>query len=94
MQSKVCHDVARRECRAASGRLDKLRWYGDENPLEPSGSTPLVEGYLGRMRWPDQAAYLRKISTLGLDSQRLKKALAEPPEQAIGFIEFSRLRIF
>ncbi|MCC0035148.1 MAG: hypothetical protein H6887_07735 [Hoeflea sp.] len=42
--------------------------------LEPPGSVPLVEGYLGRMRWSDQAAYLRFIHTLGIDSQRLEKS--------------------
>ncbi|MCZ4291107.1 hypothetical protein [Hoeflea alexandrii] len=62
--------------------------------MEPTGSVPLVEGYLGRMGWSDQAAYLRFIHTLGIDSQRLKKALDGPAEQAIGFIAFSPAQLF
>jgi hypothetical protein len=55
---------------------------------------PLVEEYLGRMGWSDQAGYLRFIHTLGIDSQRLKKASREPREQAIGFIAFSPAHSF
>lgn len=55
---------------------------------------PLVEVYLGRMGWSDQAAYLRFIHTLGIDSQWLKKAVGGAREQAIGFIAFSRLGMF
>jgi hypothetical protein len=62
--------------------------------LEPPGPVPLVEGYLGRMGWADQAAYLRKVHTLGIDSQWLKKADYGGFQQAIGFIAFSRLRVF
>ncbi|WP_156174584.1 hypothetical protein [Hoeflea sp. IMCC20628] len=46
------------------------------------------------MEGPDQAAYLRFVSTLGLDSEWLKKASGGPLEQAIGFIAFSRLHDF
>ncbi|MEP3436969.1 MAG: hypothetical protein ABJN75_09340 [Hoeflea sp.] len=62
--------------------------------LEPPGSSPLVESYLGRMGGSDQAAYLRKSNELGLDSRRLKKAVKVAFQQAIGFIAFSRLRVF
>jgi hypothetical protein len=46
------------------------------------------------MGWSDQAAYLRFIHTLGIDSQRLKKAFGKPFEQAIGFIAFSPAEVF
>jgi hypothetical protein len=46
------------------------------------------------MGWSDQAAYLRFIHTLGIDSQRLKKAFRGPAEQAIGFIAFSPAQLF
>ena len=46
------------------------------------------------MRWSDQAAYLRFIHTLGIDSRWLKKARGGAPEQTIGFIAFSRLGMF
>jgi hypothetical protein len=55
---------------------------------------PLVEEYLGRMGWSDQAGYLRFIHTLGIDSQRLKKPFRKPREQAIGFIAFSPAHTF
>jgi len=41
-------------------RMEKPVLKLQQASLEPSGSVPLVEGYLGRMGRSDQAAYLRK----------------------------------
>ena len=80
--------------RATKGRLENARLKLVKLSLEPPGSAPLVESYLGRMRRPDQAAYLRFIHTLGIDSRWLKNAVRQPAEQSIGFIAFSRLHVF
>ena len=74
--------------------MENIHRQSGEASLEPPGSVPLVEKHLGRMGGSDQAAYLRKIHPLGLDSTSLKIAAATVPEQAIGFIAFSRLQVF